>query len=184
MRLKTLEDHLRATWQSALAGDAASYASLLHEISAHLRVFLRRRLHTNSPDVEDLVQEVLLAIHQKRHTYQSDQPLTAWVYAIARYKLIDHLRANQQHHNRHEDIDDWIDQLWTPDTTHASGLKNDLNFMLADLPDKQRLPIEHTKLNGLSVAETAKLTGQTEAAIKVNVHRGLKALIKTFGGSA
>jgi RNA polymerase sigma-70 factor (ECF subfamily) len=179
--LQTLETSLHATWMQALAGHAPSYEKALSAISGHLRAFLKRRLYSRPQDVEDLVQETLFAIHQKRHTYQSDQPLTAWVYAIARYKLIDHLRAHSRRESKHDDIDDWADQLWANDDALASDAQRDVHQLLSELPDKQRLPIEHTKLQGLSIAESAQLTGQSEAAVKVNIHRGLKALAQKFG---
>jgi RNA polymerase sigma-70 factor (ECF subfamily) len=76
----------------------------------------------------------------------------------------------------HDDIDDWSEVLSVSGDTEAADSQRDLGHMLKLLPDKQRLAIEHTKLQGLSITETATLTGQSEAAVKVNVHRGLKAL--------
>lgn len=181
-RLQIIEADLHATWLEALAGDAPSYQAVLTRLSGHLRLFLRRRLRDKPEDVEDLVQEILLSIHQKRHTYNPKQPLTAWVYAIARYKLIDHLRAQARHDDKNDPMDDWHDQLWMVSTDDADASKAHLTHMLSQLPDKQRLPIEHTKLEGHSVAEAALLTGQSESAVKVNIHRGLKALAKLYGG--
>mgnify|MGYP000588349336 CR=1 FL=1 len=179
--MQNIELELHALWMQAQTGDAASYTQLLRTLSVYLRNFLRRRLFSRHQDIEDLVQETLLAIHQKRHTYLPDQPLTAWVYAIARYKLIDHLRAHSRRESKHDDIDDWAEQLWANDDAQASDAQRDLHQVLSELPDKQRLPIEHTKLQGLSIAESAQLTGQSEAAVKVNIHRGLKALAQKFG---
>jgi RNA polymerase sigma-70 factor (ECF subfamily) len=181
--LQTLETSLHATWMQALAGHAPSYEKALSAISGHLRAFLKRRLYSRPQDVEDLVQETLLAIHQKRHTYQSDQPLTAWVYAIARYKLIDHLRAHARRDCKHDDIDDWAEQLWVSDDNDAGNAQRDVHQLLSELPEKQRVPIEHTKLQGLSIVESAQLTGQSVAAVKVNIHRGLKTLAQKFGAS-
>ena len=181
--LATLEAQLHSLWMQSLDGDSACYERVLTLLSGYLRSFLRNRLQSRLSDVEDLVQETLMAIHQKRHTYQSDQPLTAWVYAIARYKLIDHLRAHSRRDSKHDDIDDWAEQLWANDDAQASDAQRDLHQVLSELPDKQRLPIEHTKLQGLSIAESAQLTGQSEAAVKVNIHRGLKALAQKFGAS-
>ncbi len=86
------EDRLRDLLVRGLAGDAAAYHVFLKELSAHLRAFLRRRLSGLPDEVEDLVQEALLAVHNQRHTYDAGQPLTAWLHAIARYKLVDLLR--------------------------------------------------------------------------------------------
>ncbi len=185
-RLHTVESQLNALWLKAKAGDAISYSLLLHELSRHLRSFLKRRLQSRVHEVEDLVQEVLLAIHQKRHTYQADQPLTSWVYAIARYKLIDHLRSYARRESQHDDIEDWQDELWGYDPSAARDSKGMLQSMLSELPDKQRLPIELTKLEGHSLEESARITGQSLASVKVNIHRGLKdlkELAKKLGGN-
>lgn len=179
--LHTVEVELHALWQQAQTGDAASYARALTAISGCLRRFLNRRMQAQPSDVEDLVQETLLAIHQKRHTYQAEQPFTAWMYAIARYKWIDHLRAHGRREALHDDIDDWADVLPVASDAQALDSQSDLGHMLNRLPEKQRVAIEHTKLQGLSVSETAALTGQSEAAVKVNVHRGLKALTQQWG---
>lgn len=179
--LHTVETQLHALWMQSLQGDSACYERALTVLSGYLRGFLRKRLPSQSSDVEDLVQETLLAIHQKRHTYQSDQPLTAWVFAIARYKWVDHLRAHGRRERLHDDIDDWADTLTVDSDTETSDAQRDLAQVLADLPPKQRAAIEHTRLQGLSITETAQLTGQSEASVKVNVHRGLKTLTAKWG---
>ena len=182
--LQTIEAELHAVWMQSLQGDAASYQRALTLMSGHLRRFLQKRMQSQSSDVEDLVQETLMAIHQKRHTYQSDQPLTAWMYAIARYKWVDHLRAHGRREGLHDDIDDWTDTLAVDSEEQASDAHKDLAIMLADLPARQREAIEHTRLIGLSITETAQRTGQSEASVKVNIHRGLKTLMAKWGASA
>lgn len=179
--MQNIELELHALWMQAQTGDAASYTQLLRTLSVYLRNFLRRRLFSRHQDIEDLVQETLLAIHQKRHTYLPDQPLTAWVYAIARYKLIDHLRAQSRQDNKHDDIDDWADTLWVNSATDASDARHDVTYMLSLLPEKQRRLIEHTKLEGFSAEEAALLTGQSVTNVKVSVHRGLKRLAQKLG---
>ena len=181
--LNPLEVELHALWMRANAGDSAAYAQVLKRLGAHLRGFLKRRMHNNSSDVEDLVQEALLAIHQKRHTYQTDQPLTAWVHAIARYKWVDHWRGQGRRGLLHDDIDDWSDQLWVDSDHQAQDVQRDLQKLLSTLPDRQRVAIECTKLEGLSISETAERTGQSEAAVKVNIHRGIKSLAEQWSTS-
>src|SRR5690606_7068106 len=102
------EDRLRTLMLASLAGDAASYKRLLTELSELLRRYFQRRLYDHlSGQAEDLVQETLLAIHARRITYDPNQALTAWVYAIARYKLMDVLRRSRQ--GKHLPIDDVAD---------------------------------------------------------------------------
>ena len=180
-RLHSIEAELHPLWMQSLQGDSASYARALTLLSHYLRSFLRKRLQSQLSDVEDLVQETLMAIHQKRHTYQSDQALTAWVFAIARYKWVDHLRAHGRRESLHDDIDDWSETLSVDGDEEASDAHKDLDVMLGDLPVRQREAIEHTRLMGLSITETAQRTGQSEASVKVNIHRGLKTLMAKWG---
>lgn len=168
------ERRLHDLFVKAQAGDGAAYARFLTELAASLRGFLRRRMTRLPDDVEDVVQEVLLGVHAKRHTYRADQPLTAWVYGIARYKLVDLLRR-RRFDVKLDAIDDIEEFLLAADQP-PDGTRRDLDKLLDQLPDKQRLPIVHMKLDGLSVVETARLTGLSESAVKVGVHRGLKAL--------
>jgi len=179
MRTSDAETVLRGLLLRGLAGDAAAYHAFLRQLAGHLRAFLGRRLFGWPDDVEDLVQECLLAMHNQRHTYQSDQPLTAWVHAIARYKLIDLLRAKAGREALHDPIDDEL-AVFAESTTEASDARRDLAGLLQTLPERQRLPIVHVKLEGLSVAETAQRTGMSESAVKVGIHRGLKALAARF----
>lgn len=183
MRFSESEHKLRALLVLGLSGDAAAYHDFLKALSAHLRAYFRKRLSQRMDEVEDLVQEVLIAVHNQRHTYQSDQPLTAWVHAIARYKLIDMFRVHSSRGALNDPLDDELEVFAVSDTD-AADAKRDLGKLLNTLPDKQRLPIVHVKVEGLSVVETAKLTGMSESAIKIGVHRGLKALAAKIRGAA
>lgn len=174
------EQGLRDLFTRSLAGDSAAYHAFLRELSAHLRAFFRRRL-ASTDEVEDIVQETLLAVHNQRHTYDADQPLTSWLYAIARYKLVDALRRQARHEGRHDPLDDESELLAASDG-EAHEARRDLAKLLERLPERQRLPIVHVKLQGLSVAETARLTRMSEAAVKVGIHRGLKALAALIRG--
>jgi RNA polymerase sigma factor (sigma-70 family) len=179
-RMQAEEERLRALLLMGLTGDAKAYQACLHGMGAHLRAFFKRRLASLPSEVEDLVQETLLALHNQRHTYQADQPLTAWVHAIARYKLVDLFRARSRRDALNDPLDDDL-QIFASSDTDASDARRDLGRLLEHLPDHQRLPIVHMKLEGLSVIETAKVTGMSESAVKVGVHRGLKALATKLG---
>jgi RNA polymerase sigma-70 factor, ECF subfamily len=182
-RLADSEKRLHDLLVQALGGDTVAYHAFLKALSAHLRAYFRKRLFQRLDDVEDLVQETLLAVHNQRHTYRTDQPLTAWVHAIARYKFIDLLRARASREALTDPLDDELEMFAASDTDAAEA-KKDLNQLLAGLPDRQRLPIVHVKLEGLSVVEAAQLTGMSESAIKIGVHRGLKALAAKIRGTA
>lgn len=177
-----VESELHALFMAALSGDARAYHVFLQRLTGHLRAFLARRLRQWPDDVEDLVQDCLLAMHHQRHTYQPDQPLTAWLHAIARYKLIDLLRARSVREALHDPLDDEM-ALFAESATEANDTRRDLDGLLETLPERQRVPILRVKIEGLSVAETAQLTGMSESAVKVGIHRGLKALAARLKGT-
>lgn len=176
------ETRLRASLLQGMAGDGAAYHAFLKDLSAYLRAFFRRRLIRLPDDVEDLVQETLLAVHNQRHTFEPDQPLTPWVHAIARYKLVDLLRRRADREALHEPLDDEL-AVFASSDAEASDARRDVVKLLEQLPERQRLPIQYMKLQGLSVVETARATGMSESAVKVGVHRGLKALAAMIGAA-
>lgn len=180
-RFTDIENRLRDLLMLGLGGDTLAYHGFLKALSAHLRAYFRRRLFQRPDDVEDLVQETLLAVHNQRNTYQTGQPLTAWVHAIARYKLVDLLRARVSREALTDPLDDAF-EIFVAVDTDAADARRDLHQLLDSLPDRQRLPIVHVKLEGLSVVEAAQRTGMSESAVKVGVHRGLKALAAKIRG--
>lgn len=157
---------------AALAGDARSYHEMLSEAAPLLRGYFRRRLGGAQEDIEDLVQETLIAIHSRRATYDGDRPFTAWMYALARYKLVDLLRRGQAEVS----FDGLEEILSCGDFEAASIARMDVEALLASLPPKQARAIRDTKLVGLSVAEAAANGGLSIADVKVSVHRGLRQL--------
>lgn len=170
-----VEARVRVQFMDGLSGDVGAYHRALKDLAVLLRGFLRNRLLRLPDEVEDLVQETLLAIHNQRHTYDPAQPLTAWVHAIARYKMIDFLRRRAGREALHEPLDDEL-AVFAHAEHESADAKRDLAGLLETLPDRHRLPIVHVKIEGLSVAETAQRTGMSESAVKVGIHRGLKAL--------
>jgi len=173
--MQSSEERLRGLLLQGLAGDAAAYQAFLKDLAGHLRAFLRKRLSQIPDEVEDLVQESLIAVHNQRHTYDPNQPLTAWVVALARYKLVDLLRRRSRQDVLHDPLDEDSDVLVATDG-EAAEARRDLAKLLDTLPERQRTPIMCVKLEGLSVAQTAQRTGMSESAVKVGIHRGLKAL--------
>ncbi|MBB3980749.1 RNA polymerase sigma-70 factor (ECF subfamily) [Sphingobium fontiphilum] len=175
--MRVSEQQLRNWMAGGLAGDASAHARLLHALVPLLRAFYRRRVQ-DGDGIEDLVQEVLIAVHVRRATYDSDRPFTAWLFAIARYKMIDHFRRV----GRHDPVEDLSDILVTEGFEDASGARLDVSRLLDTLPPKQAAAIRATRLDGLSVAEAADRENIGESDIKISVHRGLKALAKRIKG--
>ena len=109
MTVYSAEERLKTLFVSGLAGNASEYRVFLSELTRHLRGYLRKRIPQLHDDVEDLVQEILLAVHNARHTYRPDEPLTAWVHAIARYKLMDFFRTRARRESLHDPLDEHDD---------------------------------------------------------------------------
>ena len=164
-------------WRLAQTGDEKAYEQALRLIAQRLRAFFRRRMNNTPEDAEDMVQETLLAIHTRRHTYDDAFPVSAWIMAIAKYKLIDFWRKHGRRETLTDEFDDTdLSQQSIIATEAASSNLADIQKLLHQLPEKQRQAIELIKLLGLSVSEAAQQTGLSESALKVQVHRGIKQL--------
>jgi len=175
--MRASEAELRGLMISGLDGNAGDHAALLRLLVPLLRGFYRRR-SGDGDEIEDMVQETLIAVHTRRVTYDRDRAFTAWLFAIARYKLIDHFRRQR----RYQPIDGLEDILVAEGFEDASSARMDVAALLETLPAKQARMIRATRLDGLSVAEAAEAGGIGESDVKVSVHRGLKALMARIQG--
>jgi RNA polymerase sigma-70 factor, ECF subfamily len=165
------EARYRSLMMAALAGDQVAYRTLLSELRRHLQGYYLRRL---GPDrAEGVVQEVLIGIHTRRGTYDPSRPFTAWVYGIARYKLVDEYRRARR---RVTVPLDEAEELFTADEAAAATAQRDVERLLAKLPEAKRRLLRLVKLDGEPVAEVARQTSMSAAAVKVAVHRALKSL--------
>lgn len=162
---------------AAQAGEAGPYRRLLAELRPWLVRYFSRRLPPSA--VEDAVQDTLVAIHTKRHTWSPDRPFDPWLAGIARYKWIDRLRAASRHA-----ADELPDSLSLPDHESAVTSALALRGLMAQLKGPQADAIRLVKLEGLSIEEAAARTGQSVSLIKVNIHRGLGRLAKIVESSA
>jgi len=170
------EVELKALMLASLDGEGASYRSLLDRLSGRLRAYYKGKLARagrGATEAEDLVQEVLLAIHLKRHTYDVGEPFTPWVHTIARYKLIDYLRRTRS--TASIPLDEGTEAMAQDDHADAES-SHDIRKLLQRLPEKVRCSIECVKLEGRSVAEAAVQCGISESGVKINIHRGLRVL--------
>ena len=162
--------------RAAMAGDEAAYARFLAAVAARLRAMVRRQAHDGA-EVEDIVQETLLAIHLKRHTWRRDEPVLPWVHAIARYKAIDAFRRRGR--KCEIDIADFSETLPAPEAETASA--RDIGRALEALSPAQRAVVTSLSVQGRSIAETASVLGMTDTAVRVAFHRGLAAIARRFG---
>lgn len=178
--MNATEPELKSLLMDHLAGDPDAYRTFLERISLLLRQFVGRklfRMRRSEQDIEDIVQETLIAIHARRHTYDGETPVTAWAFAIARYKLIDSLRSST---SRREFalLDDMEGAV---DHSRQTEARLVVRKIMSLLPERLRVPVELMKLEGLSASEAAQHTGTSEVTVRVNVHRGLKALGRLCG---
>jgi RNA polymerase sigma-70 factor (ECF subfamily) len=168
--------------RAAMAGDADAYRRFLVAVTPHLRAMARHRCRVAGADgdAEDIVQEVLLAIHLKRGTWDQSRPIGPWIAAIVRNKLIDMLRRRGRH--AAVPIDDVIDTLGAEDG--ADGVDGvslgEIDGLLCQLKMQQREIVKSISINGSSVRETADRLKMTEGAVRVALHRALKTLAALY----
>lgn len=170
---------LKALMIASLDGHSRAYQALLRLSAERLRLYFRRRLPGREADVEDLVQDTLIAIHRKRASYNTDLPFTAWLHGIARYRLIDLLRRDYRQASTPFDDNFDAEEDGAVDAILA---ELDVANLLAKLSPKQADAIRLTRIEGHSVRDAAELSGQSEPSIKVNVHRGIGRLVSIVKG--
>lgn len=172
------EEELARLLRAAIEGDERAYRQFLVRAAALVRGLARRKVE-GGVDPEDVVQETLLAIHIKRHTWREDAPVLPWLYAIARYKLVDAFRR------RSRQLDIGVEHI--ADISTEPELETvsewEMGRILAALSPAQRSIVAAISVQGCSIGETAKRLGKSEAAVRVTLHRGLAAIARRFGAS-
>lgn len=158
----------------ANAGNPQAYVRFLQSVTPVLRGIVRAKGGgLGESCCEDILQEVLLAVHLKRHTWDAGAPVRPWLYAIARYKVVDAFRARGR--NIDVPIEDYSDILAAeagPDPTEAA----DMDKLIGMLDHRAAEIVRKIGLEGVSVAETGKALAMTEGAVRVALHRALKTL--------
>lgn len=155
---------------AAQKGDKPAYNVLLSEVGMWLERYFRRRVPPHQLD--DLVQDVMMALHAKRHSYDPTRPFLPWLAAIARYRWVDHLRKVYKHESSMLEEGHAIEDS-QEDVVNA---RVSLERLFVHLPERQAEVIELVKIEGHSIRDAAEKTGQSESLVKVNIHRGLKKL--------
>lgn len=170
------EEEWSALMRAAIDGDEAAYRQLLESLTLGLRAATRRGfVQVGAPpnDVEDVVQETLLAVHLKRHTWDASQPLGPWVRAIARHKLIDALRKRGR--RIEVPIDTMLDFLAAEEPRDDLD-RQDAARLVNELRGRQQVIVRAISIEGKSIREVAENLGMNEGAVRVALHRGLKTL--------
>jgi RNA polymerase sigma factor (sigma-70 family) len=180
--LRGVEEEWGLLMRAAINGDSAAYRRLLVSLTPVLRTVTRRncaRIGLDGGEAEDIVQEVLLAIHLKRYTWDVDRPFGPWIMTIARNKLID---ARRRRGNRLTlPIGDLADILTAEGNDDATD-RGDLDRLLGGLGERQRHLVHSLSVEGRSVRETAERLKMSEGAVRVALHRAIKALAALYRG--
>lgn len=167
--MKADETSLARLAAMAQAADREAYRTLLTECQRWLTSYFSRKVPPQMLD--DLVQETLMSVHRKLATFDPERAFLPWLAAIARYRWVDQLRAL---YRKSETLLDESHAAASEEPEITARLS--LARLLASLPHGQAEAIELVKIEGLSIAEAAAATGQSESLVKVNIHRGLKRL--------
>ncbi|MBR0718294.1 sigma-70 family RNA polymerase sigma factor [Bradyrhizobium liaoningense] len=170
------DDEWTGLMRSAMAGDDAVYHRLLKAVTPVLRAAARRGLARAGQPVdqsEDIVQDILLAVHLKRHTWDSEAPFAPWLFAIARNKLIDALRKRGK--RVFVNIDDFTEIL-PGEAPEETASASEVAAQLSTLPQRQRDVLQSIAVDSASIKDTAAKFAMSEGAVRVALHRGLAAL--------
>ena len=166
---------------AARAGDAKAYDLLLRDLARALRPIARRglmRAGRSAADAEDIVQETLVAVHLKRHTFDATRPIGPWIGAIARHKLTDALRRRGSHFDVPiEDVSEWL----AAEEADPVPSERELRRGLDALPSGQRNVLQAIAIEGVSIGEAAARLEMTQGAVRVALHRALAALARRAG---
>lgn len=163
--------------RAAIAGDERAYGEFLQRAACLVRGFARGKVAQGGIDPEDIVQEVLLAIHMKRHTWRNGAPVTPWLYAIARYKLVDAFRRRGR--RVEVEVGEIAETFAAPEPQTLA--ERDIARALESLAPGQRSVVAAISVDGRSIGETAISLGMSETAVRVALHRGLAAITRRFG---
>ncbi|KGD96497.1 MULTISPECIES: sigma-70 family RNA polymerase sigma factor [Rhizobium/Agrobacterium group] len=180
MRNQAREMEWAAWMRLAIAGDSRAYQKLLTALTPHLRMMARKRCEqfgAPTSEAEDVVQEVLLAIHLKRGTWDPSRPLGPWISAIVHNKLVDSMRRRGRQAS--VPLEDVIATLESDERVNTSD-RIDIERVLDRLKDPQRTIVQSISIEGSSVRETADRLKMTEVAVRVSLHRALKALAALY----
>lgn len=172
------EASFRRLMLASLDNDARASRVLLAGLAPVLRGYFARRVRSDA-DIEDMVQETLIAVHTRRTSYDPARPFAPWLFAIARYKMIDHHRRTRTFVS----LDEIAEIGGDDDFSSPLMARLDVDAGLAALSTKQAAVIRATRIEGASVADVAAREGLSESDVKVSVHRGIKAMTKRIFGT-
>ncbi|MCT8334049.1 sigma-70 family RNA polymerase sigma factor [Leptospira sp. 85282-16] len=167
-------DELSGLMRSSQEGDSLAYKKLLEEICVILRGILSVKIF-DAEDREDVLQEILIAVHLSKHTFLPDKSFLPWLYTIANYKIIDYIRKKGRKKKR----EFLMSNEYLPENKYFPSedeSKERIDEILTKLSEKQRLIFRLLKLDKMSIAETAKIMSMSQSAVKTAAHRIYKII--------
>ena len=181
MTVEEREQRWAEAMRAERRGEAVAYERMLKEVATALRRSLAPRLARaglGAHEAEDLVQEILIGLHGKRHTWDSARPLLPWLHAITRYKLIDFTRHRRRETRRRVDLplEDWFEIVESP-AYEADCSTWEVDRHLAVLPVSQRTIVRAIAVEGASVRNGARDLATSEGAVRVTLHRAIRRLL-------
>ena len=162
-------------------GDQAAYEALLLGLGHVVTLYVRRRIGATGW-VDDVVQDVLLSLHNARHTWNPERPFAPWFYAVLQSRMIDAIRKHKRTATWEEPMDAVPPVVWSATAEADTIARSDLADAMRRLSPAQRLVIERLKLDEMSVKDVARETGMSESNVKVTAHRGYAALKRFLSG--
>lgn len=167
-------NHLSELMIRTQAGDKRAYIELLHSIEQVIIPYLYKRIF-NKNAIDDILQIILIAVDKAKASYRPDAPFLPWLYAIAQYKVIDYIRAEERKNSTETEFEPISETFSAPETNKDTEDAIELiHKALADLPEKKRQVVQLLKIEGYSLEEVAEKTGMTKANVKVVAHRAYK----------
>lgn len=174
------DSHLSDLMLRSQGGDQESYFQLLNLCQEMLLKFIRRKLG-EIDSLDDVLQEVVLAVHSKRHTYDSNRSFKSWLFAIAHYKVMDYFRAYYK--SKEREVTYSSDRSFENDLAELGissfeqfEFEQDLAEAMKHLNDKQRIIVDLVKIKGHTINEAAEIVGLSETNVKVQIHRAIKEM--------
>jgi RNA polymerase sigma-70 factor, ECF subfamily len=180
MTVEEREQYWAEAMRAERRGEAAVYERMLKELASALRRSLAPRLVRvgfGAHETEDLVQEILIGLHNKRHTWDPARPFLPWLHTVSRYKLIDFMRHRRRDTRRRVDLplDDWLEMV---DPQEANRSTWEVDRHLAVLPVGQRKVVRAIAVEGASVRSIAQELATSEGVVRMTLHRAISRLLE------
>ena len=160
--------------RAAKEGDSGAFGQLFDELSDSVYRFLTFRLRDDE-QAKDLLSQIWLEAWQSLRRYNPDRSFRTWLFAIARYNLIDHYRR----YRPTVSLDAVINRSGSTDIEAEVELADEMARVVDNidqLPELYQTVLKLKFVEELEYPEIAEITGKTENHLRVIVRRRLDKL--------